>query len=188
MNAQESQEIGFERAHAGTFQDEISNYAEAHYDRIEESLEDCLKQSLLRWKGDLPRTMAEFSAAVIAIVGMMVNEATGAEGDIYEILDKWAKAKGNAQSDKFIFVISDIINHPKPIYRVDTFAFALGLRLRQGVSGAELAKRHGVSRQAFSKATLEVVRAFNLPVTSSMKSEIASLNYKLTNKKRTSCS
>ncbi len=65
----------------------------------------------------------------------------------------------------------------------DCLAFVCGICFRQGKSGTDLAKKHGVSRAAFSKRAVELSERLGIVPSSNMKREEAREQYRLTNRR-----
>ena len=60
-----------------------------------------------------------------------------------------------------------------PALVFDAICFATGVIDLEGVSATELAQRHGITKQAFSKIAVEWCSTFNIPPSRSMKSKSA---------------
>jgi hypothetical protein len=65
----------------------------------------------------------------------------------------------------------------------DCIAFASGLAVRMGESGTSLARRHGISRQAFHKRSNELLRELGLPPSRAMKRSEARAAYRASNRR-----
>lgn len=162
----------------------------SEWPEIEDSIEDCIFQATSQWTGLFPTTKEQLQSVVSQILARAIEEAVGTNVGIKEIIDQYCIEKGAEQGESLRLIISEIVNAERPVYFADVIAYSIGLHTRLGKSGAELAKKHGVGRQAFSKQCLQFIRRFNLPVSSSMKSELAGKKYALTNRKnsKTLCS
>jgi hypothetical protein len=60
-------------------------------------------------------------------------------------------------------MLAMIIDAKNPRIKADALAAAAGLFLREGVTHAELARRHGVTRAAFNKEVQKMADEFRLP-------------------------
>jgi hypothetical protein len=65
-------------------------------------------------------------------------------------------------ADALAAFCSRIRSHPNPLLALDTLCFATGLMGVEGRSQTELAKRHKVTRAAFSKLVVEWIDLFDL--------------------------
>lgn len=63
--------------------------------------------------------------------------------------------------------------HPNQLLAFDAACFASGLMDVEGLSETDLAKRHGVSRAAFSKIAVTWCKTFDLPPSRGMRSRKA---------------
>lgn len=68
--------------------------------------------------------------------------------------------------------------HPNPILAFDAACFASGLMGIEGMSESVLAKRHGVTRAAFSKLVVQWSETFGLPPSRGMRSKKARRAYR----------
>lgn len=68
--------------------------------------------------------------------------------------------------------------HPNPLLAFDAACFASGLMDVEGLSQSELAKRHGVTRAAFSKLAIQWAETFGLPPSRGMRSKNARTAYR----------
>ena len=65
-----------------------------------------------------------------------------------------------------------------PALVFDAICYATGVTDVEGVSATELAARHGITKQAFSKIAVDWCKTFNLPPSRSMKSKMARKAYR----------
>ncbi len=75
------------------------------------------------------------------------------------------------------------IDQGRRALNADCLAFVSGLAVRMGESGTSLAKRHGISRQAFHKRCNELLREMGLPPSRAMKSARARQSYRISNRR-----
>ena len=64
-----------------------------------------------------------------------------------------------------------------PVLAFDAICYATGVSALEGQSGTELATKHGVTKQAFSKIAVEWCETFGLQPSRSMKSKMARKSY-----------
>jgi hypothetical protein len=83
-------------------------------------------------------------------------------------------------AEVLVQVIAFILDSDNYRLAVDVIVAASGLALIQGVSYTDLAKTHGISKQAFDKHILKYQRDFRLPVTRAQKSPQARESYRKT--------
>ena len=68
--------------------------------------------------------------------------------------------------------------HPNPLLAFDAACFASGLMDIEGLSETALAKRHGVTRAAFSRLVVQWSQTFGLPPSRGMRSKRARQSYR----------
>jgi cytochrome P450 len=108
------------------------------------------------------------------------------EPDIAEEIDgvKEVHATAEARADVLASFCARIRSCENPLLVFDAICFATGVLSLDGCSQSELARRHGVTRAAFSKIATQWVKTFNLPPSRGMKSRKARRKYsELTRKK-----
>lgn len=164
-------------------QDAADSNLASEWPEIEDTIEDCIFQATSQFDGLFPKTKAELNDLVCKILAKAIEEAVGSGVGIKDIIDQYCIEKGTQRGDTLALIISEIVNAERPVYFADVIAYSIGLHTRLGKSGAEIAKKHGVGRQAFSKQCLQFIRRFKLPVSANMKSELAGVTYALTNRK-----
>ena len=71
-----------------------------------------------------------------------------------------------------------IRSHPNPLLAFDAACFASGLMDIEGLSETALAKRHGVTRAAFSRLVVQWSQTFALPPSRGMRSKRARQSYR----------
>jgi len=75
------------------------------------------------------------------------------------------------------------IDQKRRALNADCLAFVAGLSFRMGESGTSLAKKHGISRQAFHKRCSELMKQLGLPPSRAMKSKNARESYLVSNRR-----
>jgi len=75
------------------------------------------------------------------------------------------------------------IDQKRRALNADCLAFVSGLSFRMGESGTSLAKKHGISRQAFHKRCGDLLKELGLPPSRAMKSRKACDSYRASNRR-----
>ncbi len=75
------------------------------------------------------------------------------------------------------------IDQGRRALNADCLAFVSGLAVRMGESGTSLARKHGITRQAFHKRCSELLRELGLPPSRAMKSKKARQEYRISNRR-----
>ena len=75
------------------------------------------------------------------------------------------------------------IDQERRALHADCLAFVSGLTVRMGESGTSLARKHGISRQAFHKRCSDLMKQLGLPPTRAMKSKMARDSYRVSNRR-----
>jgi hypothetical protein len=81
-------------------------------------------------------------------------------------------------SDALLKYIAWVIDGNNYLLRIDVSIAAIGIPLYQGISYTEMARKHGISKQAFDKQVLKFQKDFQLPITRAQKSPAARESYK----------
>lgn len=99
--------------------------------------------------------------------------------DIAAQIDPTPSAADNAElrADTLASFCARIRSAPNPLLVFDAICFATGVLSLDGLSQTALAKRHGVSRAAFSKIATQWCKTFGLTPSRGMKSEKARVVY-----------
>lgn len=71
------------------------------------------------------------------------------------------------------FIVREILDHANPAMTAAAIGFACGLPLLEGASEVELAKRFGVTKQAFSRRVTNLGKGLALSPSRAMRSEKA---------------
>ena len=77
------------------------------------------------------------------------------------------------------------IDQGRRALNADCLAFVSGIAVRMGESGTSLARKHGISRQAFHKRCGELMQQLGLPPSRAMKSKQARKSYLISNRRWT---
>lgn len=83
-------------------------------------------------------------------------------------------------ADALVKMIDFIMHGDNYKLRCDVIVAASGLALYMGMSYTDLAKRHGITKQAFDKHVLKFQKDLQLPVTRAQKSVAARESYRKT--------
>ncbi len=75
------------------------------------------------------------------------------------------------------------IDQGRRALNADCLAFVSGLAVRMGESGTSLARKHGITRQAFHKRCSELLGELGLPPSRAMKSARARHSYRISNRR-----
>jgi len=75
------------------------------------------------------------------------------------------------------------IDQGRRALNADCLAFVSGIAVRMGESGMSLARKHGISRQAFHKRCGELMKQLGLPPSRAMKIKHASREYRIANRR-----
>lgn len=89
---------------------------------------------------------------------------------VRELVEMEASERLNEGIAKVICYIADA---EKPRLAAEHIAWISGMRIRQGESLPSIAKRHGMSKQAFCQAALRLAKVLNLRPARAMRSELA---------------
>ena len=88
------------------------------------------------------------------------------------------RSAATAAADILASFCARIRAHPNPLLAFDAACFASGLMDIEGLSETQLAKRHRVTRAAFSKLVVQWAETFGLPPSSGMRSKKARRAYR----------
>lgn len=105
--------------------------------------------------------------------------------EIEDLIDQRAKERGGgAVSDEMLRNLAVLfIDDVRRALNADCLAYASGLAIRMGESMLSLARKHGISRQAFQKRCAEIMAKLGLPPTRAGKSNGARRSYRLSNRR-----
>ena len=136
----------------------------------EDLLCDVLEEAIDRWRGNLPATMAEFRAAVMAIALEAISEAgPGGAGK---------SALSTRERETIARLVSEFIEAKNPQLIAQCYDFTYQLGLMMGRSQVSIAEEHGVRKATVSKICRAIVRNFGIPPARGMKSPKAVEGYR----------
>ena len=149
-----------------------------------DSLEDIIRERIWAYKDPLPKTLSEFRSAVEKIYLSAISSAHST-GSVQEALTQYVESQLSERIWEAISqVLSNIVDSPNPRRAADLFACATGLRLRQGITLTDLAKKYGVSKQALDKQLVQLCEKLDLPPPRLMKSQLSRESYRLANHRK----
>lgn len=91
-----------------------------------------------------------------------------------EICEAYAKELAREKTlSWFRMFLALVVVEKRPLYFIDQIVWLCGLAASNGLSIPDLAKKHGVSKQAFQQAAERTNKHFNFPKTSAQRSEDA---------------
>ena len=100
------------------------------------------------------------------------------------IEERFKKMNGGSNGSEILRKLALLfIDQGRRALNADCLAFVSGLTVRSGESGTILARKHGISRQAFHKRCSELRIELGLPPTRSMKSKKARDSYRESNRR-----
>ena len=105
--------------------------------------------------------------------------------EIEELIERRAKQRGGgALSDEMLRNLAVLfIDDVRRALNADCLAYCSGLAIRMGESMLSLARKHGITRQAFQKRCGEIATQLGLPPTRAGKSNGARRSYRLANRR-----
>lgn len=138
-------------------------------------LHELLDAAVNRW-GDLPRTLADFHAAVTQI-SLGVFDAAVEAG----IIDVASMKPARGGLELLARVLADVIDagHPGDRSRMEAEAidFAIGLGVQMGMSETQIAEFHGVKKATISKRAVNAKKRYAMQPSRGMKGEKAVKTY-----------
>lgn len=103
-----------------------------------------------------------------------IREVLAKGGSVREVVGELIDAEANERVNEAIAgVISYIVDAQKPRLVAEHLAWISGMRLREGKSGTELARKHGISKEAFSQGAIKLAQALGLKPARAMRSEMS---------------
>jgi len=97
--------------------------------------------------------------------------------DVAGLVENETTDQAEMRSDVLAAFCARIRSASNPLLVFDAVCFATGVLALDGQSQTELAKRHGVSRAAFSKIAIQWVKTFGIRPSRGMKSSKACKTY-----------
>ena len=100
------------------------------------------------------------------------------------IEERAKKMNGGSNGGEMLRKLSLLfIDQGRRALNADCLAFVSGIAVRMGESGTSLARKHGISRQAFHKRCGKLMNQLGLPPSRAMKSKQARKSYKASNRR-----
>lgn len=159
-----------------------SNYIKAYHVWVS-SLPAHERDALAAQQLDVPDTSARTSTPDCNEVILKLAESSGPlPGDEMDEETKETDSTPMAVADALASFCARIRSHPNPLLAIDTLCFATGLMGVEGRSQSELAKRHNVTRAAFSRHVITWIDLFQLTPPRGCRSLMARRAYSLSRK------
>lgn len=149
-----------------------------------DSLEDLIREAISSYNEPLPKTLSEFRKIVESIYLSAIS-STDKSLSVQECLTNYVESQLSERIWEAIAqVISNIVDSPNPRRTADLYACVTGLRIRQGITLTDLAKKYGVSKQALDKQLVQLCEKLDLPPPRLMKSQMSRESYRLANHRK----
>ena len=149
-----------------------------------DSLEDVIRERICAYSDPLPQNLPQFRIVVEKIYLSAISSASKT-GSVQEALTQYVESQLSERIWEAIAqVLSNIVDSPNPRKTADLYACATGLRLRQGITLTDLAKKYGVSKQALDKQLVSLCEKLDLPPPRLMKSQLSRKSYRLANHRK----
>jgi hypothetical protein len=149
-----------------------------------DTLEDVIRERIWAHPEPIPQTVSEFRVVVEKIYLSAISSASKT-GTVQEALTQYVENQLSERIWEAIAqVLSNIVDSPNPRKTADLYACATGLRLRQGITLTDLAKKYGVSKQALDKQLVSLCEKLDLPPPRMMKSQLSRESYRLSNHRK----
>ena len=149
-----------------------------------DTLEDVIRERIYAHPEPIPQTVSEFRVVVEKIYLSAISSASKT-GSVQEALTQYVESQLSERIWEAIAqVLSNIVDSPNPRKTADLYACATGLRLRQGITLTDLAKKYGVSKQALDKQLVSLCEKLDLPPPRMMKSQLSRESYRLSNHRK----
>ena len=149
-----------------------------------DTLEDVIRERIYAHPEPIPQTVSEFRIVVEKIYLSAISSASKT-GSVQEALTQYVESQLSERIWEAIAqVLSNIVDSPNPRKTADLYACATGLRLRQGITLTDLAKKYGVSKQALDKQLVSLCEKLDLPPPRMMKSQLSRESYRLSNHRK----
>ena len=149
-----------------------------------DTLEDVIRERIYAHPEPIPQTVSEFRIVVEKIYLSAISSASKT-GSVQEALTQYVESQLSERIWEAIAqVLSNIVDSPNPRKTADLYACATGLRLRQGITLTDLAKKYGVSKQALDKQLVSLCEKLDLPPPRMMKSQLSRESYRLSKQRK----
>lgn len=132
-----------------------------------------------------PVETLSFDAASIDSPEDVMREKLAMGFGALEICETYAKEHAKEMALEMVRVLIALVAVEKrPLYFVDQLVWLSGLAAKNGLTLPSLAKKHGVSKQAFEQAADRTNAHFNFPKTSAQRSDGARENMRYAYRER----
>ncbi|NBR55098.1 MAG: hypothetical protein EBT82_03900 [Micrococcales bacterium] len=168
-------------------EDPAESPSASYYDDPSEgidSLEDLIREAISSYNDPLPNSISEFRKVVEKIYLSAIS-STDKSLSVQECLTNYVEGQLSERIWEAIAqVISNIVDSPNPRRTADLYACVTGIRIRQGITLTDLAKKYGVSKQALDKQLVQLCEKLDLPPPRLMKSQMSRESYRLANHRK----
>lgn len=160
-----------------------ASYRDDPADRID-TLEDLIRERIYAYNAELPTTLAGFRIAVEKIYLSALSQSSKSLS-VEQALTAYVESSLSERVWEAISqVLGNIVDSSNPRKTADLYACATGLRLRQGITLTDLAKKYGISKQALDKQLVQLCEKLDLPPPRLMKSQLSRNSYRLANHRK----
>ena len=137
------------------------------------------------FKDDVAGSPAASEAAPAAPASESLEAILADYPHVAEAIEERARAMaGGAHGAEMLRKLAILfIDQEKRGLHADCLSFVSGLTVRMGESGTSLAKRHGITRQAFHKRCNELMEELGLPPSRAMKSRKSRATFRVSNRR-----
>lgn len=153
--------------------------------RLRSFLERCIKFKVndscsmndLAFENNQPVLIDHFDHSIMDSPESVMREKLAMNVSAFDICESYLKDRDRDRSLEIIRSFIALISVEKrPLYFLDQLVWLSGLASKNGISLPMLAKKHGVSKQAFEQASNRTNVNFNFPKTSAQRTEEARCN------------
>ena len=149
-----------------------------------DTIEDLIRESIHSFREPIPKTLSEFRIVVEKIYLSAIHNSNKSI-TVQEALTQYVESQLSEKVWEAIAqVICSIVDSSNPRKTADLYACATGIRLRQGITLTDLAKKYGVSKQALDKQLVSLCEKLDLPPPRLMKSQLSRESYRLANHRK----
>lgn len=160
---------------------EVARLRDATTDTLEsldqpaDFLAEALDQQLKAYEGPMPKSATELRMFVLS--QFRQSASVSAVSSMLEAFIERDEQSHMAVVVRRMLVVIQCQSRPE--LACDALAFALGIHIGEGRTCQEIAARHGVTKQAFSKRAIRIARELGLDPSILMRSEDSRRSYQL---------
>jgi hypothetical protein len=149
-----------------------------------DTIEDLIRERIYAFDAELPTTLVGFRMVVEKIYLSAISQSTN-HISVEKALTQYVESSLSERVWEAISqVLGNIVDSSNPRKTADLYACATGLRLRQGITLTDLAKKYGISKQALDKQLVQLCEKLDLPPPRLMKSQLSRESYRLANHRK----